>query len=429
LWNGRLSGRKPGGSAYELDVTISPMRDPSGQITNYSVIERDVTQEVKLQQHIHQVQKMEALGTLAGGIAHDFNNILMSMVVNTELALMDTPEGTMAQQVLRDVLKAARVGQALVKQITAYSRPAEREWHSVSITPIAKETLKLIAPSIPGNIKIQTDVEGSVRMARVNPAQIHQILVNLCNNAVYAMRETGGTLEVSLTDVEVGAEKAFLPLDLKPGPYLRLTVRDTGHGMDHAVQEKIFDPFFTTKRPGEGTGMGLAVVQGIVKGYKGAISVESQPGLGATFHVYLPSTPAHEAAPSPQVKVSHGKNERLLLVDDDESVLRGLKTALERIGYRVTATTRSPEALEIFRARPQDLDLVLTDQSMPNLTGMELAGEMLKIRPDLPVVLFTGFSEGVGEIEAKEAGIREFVQKPIHTAELAEVIRKVLDKK
>lgn len=412
------------------DWSLHPVKEADGQVSGLVLSLINVTEQVKLQQHNRKAEKMEALGTLAGGIAHDFNNILMSMVVNTELALMDTPEGTSAQQVLRDVLKAAQVGQALVKQIIAYSRPSEQEWwHPVAITPVVKETLKLIAPSVPGNIEIRTNVEGSVRMAKVNPAQIHQVLLNLCNNAVYAMRETGGILEVSLTDVEAGAEKASLPLDLRPGPYLRLTVRDTGHGMERAVQEKIFDPFFTTKRPGEGTGMGLAVVQGIVKGYKGAVFVESQPGQGATFQVYFPSTPAHEVAPSPAVKVSSGKNEGLLLVDDDESVLRGLKTALERIGYRVTATTRSPEALEIFRAHPQDFDLVLTDQSMPDRTGLELAGEMLKIRPDIPVILFTGFSEGVGEKEAKEAGIREFILKPIHTAEIAEVIRKVLDKK
>jgi len=426
IWEDHLIRKKKDGTSYELDVTISPVREQPGKIINYSIIERDVTHEAILERHLRQQQKIEALGTLAGGIAHDFNNILMPIIINTELSLYDTPEASPISQYLKTVLQAAQRGQELVKQIIAFSRQKEQERSPIRITPVIKETLKFLRTSLPQHIEISENFAVESGMIMADPTQIHQVLMNLCNNAVHAMRERGGVLEVSLADVEVDAHMLARHLDLKPGPYLKLVVSDTGHGMDQEILKRIFDPFFTTKKPGEGTGMGLAVVHGIVKRHEGAIITYSEPGKGATFHVFFPRIQGLVEQEQLTLDDIPMGDERILLVDDEEVQCRSGQHLLKRLGYTVTTTTDSLEALELFRAQPDAFNLVITDQSMPGLTGIQLAERLMQIRPDIPVILCTGFSEVVDGKEAKAMGIQEFMMKPFSARQLAETIRRIL---
>jgi CheY-like chemotaxis protein len=337
------------------------------------------------------------------------------------------PEGKPGRRNLEQVFKAGYRGKDLVKQIITFSRRSEQERRPMLLNPIVKEALKLLRASLPTTIDIRQNIETQSGMVLADPTQIHQVLMNLCSNAAYAMREEGGVLEVSLADVVFNPVDASLYPDLQPGPYLKLTVSDTGHGIDRAVMERIFDPFFTTKRPGEGTGMGLAVVHGIVKGYGGAIVVDSEPGKGSTFEVFLPRiegafhSEADSDAPMPT------GNERILLVDDEEDLVDMVQQMLERLGYSVVAKTNSLEALEVFKAQPEQFALVITDQTMPHMTGADLARELMCIRPDIPIILCTGFSEVISGEEAKALGIRDLVMKPFATREIAEITRHVLD--
>jgi PAS domain S-box-containing protein len=429
IWKDHFTREKKDGSSYELDVSISPVRDHAGKVINYSIIERDVTREAVLEQHLRQQQKMEALGTLAGGIAHDFNNILMPIIINTELSLYDTPQASPIKQYLNTALQAAQRGQELVKQITAFSRRREQERSPIKITPVVKETLKFLKTTAPQGIEIREHFAAESGMILADPTQIHQVLMNLCSNAVHAMRAKGGVLEVSLGDVEVDVYMFAKHRDLKPGPYLKLTVSDTGSGMDQETAKRIFDPFFTTKKPGEGTGMGLAVVHGIVKRHEGSIITDSEPGKGSTFHVYFPRIEGEPRAERAEPEAIPMGTERILFVDDEEAQARSGWHLLERLGYDVTTSTDSLEALETFRAQPDAFDLVITDQRMPGLTGMQLAAELMQIRSDISIILCTGFSEVVDGNKAKAGGIREFMMKPFSARQLAETIRRVLGKR
>jgi PAS domain S-box-containing protein len=405
-----------------------PLRNDRKEIMGAIIINLDITERKRTEKAVRQMQKMESLGTLAGGIAHDFNNILMPIVINTELALLDTPEDSSITNYLKVVQEAANRGKDLIKQIITFSRQKEQVKVPIEIGPVIKEALKFLRASIPKTIDIRENIEVAPSSVIADPTQIHQVLMNLCSNAAYAMREKGGVLELSLTPVEVDAEMVNRHLDLKPGPYLRLTVADTGQGMDKEVMEKIFDPFFTTKKPGEGTGMGLAVVHGIVKNHGGAITVYSEGGKGSTFNVFLPQIKSDlKTETAPLKPISTGK-ERILLVDDEEIQIRSVQPMLERLGYKVIGRTDVLEALEAFKEQPDAFDLVITDQTMPHLTGRDLAEELLRIRPDIPIILCTGFSEVIHEEEAKAMGIREFIMKPFSLNEMAGIIRKSLGK-
>jgi PAS domain S-box-containing protein len=431
MWSARMTNERKDRSLYEVEVTASPVRDDSGNVINYVAIHRDITLEVKLERELRQAQKMEAIGRLAGGIAHDFNNVLMGIIGYTEMALSKAPVGDPIRHYLQRVLDGGFRASDLVKQILTFSRQTEQERKLVDIAPTVSEGLKLLCSTLPSTIEIQQDIalapEEGVVLA--DPTQIHQVLMNLCANAAHAMRAKGGVLSVKLSAMEADAQLVSLYHELTEGPHVCLTVSDTGHGMDTAVMERIFDPYFTTKKIGEGTGMGLAVVQGIVKSWGGAISVSSEPDKGTTFNVFLPRI---EQGLLPEVEALVGPatgTERILFVDDEENLVDLGKEILESIGYHVSAKLTSFEALETFRAQPDAFDLVITDMTMPGLTGKDLAKELMALRPDIPIILCTGFSEIIDENQAKEAGIREFVMKPYVVSDFANVIRKVLDRR
>jgi PAS domain S-box-containing protein len=428
-WSGHLIRKRRGDDAsYDVELTITPVYDIAGTIAHYVSVERDVTREVKLERELRQSQKMEALGTLAGGIAHDFNNILMPITLNTELALRTTGEPAKTSENLRYVLDAAQRGRELVKQIIAFSRRKEQKREPVRIAPVIREALKLLKASLPATIEMRENTDDKPSdVVLADPTQIHQVLINLCTNAAHAMRKGGGVLNVSLASIEVDQNTASSHADLKPGPYLRMTVSDTGEGMNREIMERIFEPFFTTKERSEGTGMGLSVVHGIVRNHRGAITVYSELGRGSAFNIFFPRMEVSlERESISPLDIPTGE-ERILLVDDEEPVLRSERTMLESLGYKVIAVDKSNEALNLFRAHPSEFDLVITDQTMPIMTGSELTRKLMQLRRDIPIILCTGFSEAVDEHKARAEGIREFVMKPFTTKEMAESIRRVLD--
>jgi len=434
VWAGHLVNRRKDGTFYDTEVTSSPVLDSACNIISYVSIQRDITREVRLERELRQAHKMEAIGTLAGGIAHDFNNILMAIIGYTEMALYKTPEGTTpVRRDLEQVLKAGYRARDLVNQILTFSHQSDQERKVIDIVPPVKEALKLLRSSLPSTIEIRQDIaippEKGVILA--DPTQIHQVLMNLCTNAAHAMRDKGGILSVSLSSVETDADAYLVSRypDLKPGPYVRLTVGDSGHGVDPSILERIFDPYFTTKGPGEGTGMGLAVVQGIVNRHGGMITVNSEIGKGTSFHALFPRIEQEIVPEDMLAEALPTGSERILFIDDEKTLVDLGKGMLESLGYSVTIKTNSLEALETFLAEPDAFDLVITDVTMPAMTGIELAKELMAIRPDIPIILCTGFSELINEKQAKEMGIQEFVMKPFVIGKHAKTIRKVLERK
>lgn len=389
----------------------------------------DITERKRLEEQLRQAQKMEAIGTLAGGIAHDFNNILGIILGYIDLVLMGANKDSQQSLNLLEARMAARRAVDLVRQILAFSRRNEDQRRALQISPIMKECLKLLRSTLPSTIEIQQkiDVVADSDMVLADPTQIHQVLMNLCTNAGHAMRQKGGTLEVSLSDINFRPEDiADLP-ELMPGAYLKLTVKDTGHGIDPVTLGRVFEPYFTTKEQGEGTGLGLAMVHGIVKHYRGAITVHSELGKGATFDVFLPKIESEADDDLDDIPAIPRGDESILLVDDEEGLLKVTSKMLENLGYKVTSRTSSIEALEAFRARPDKFDLVMTDQTMPHMTGAEFTKEILIIRPDMPIILCTGFSEILTPEKAKALGVKKFVMKPLVLNQIAETIRQVLD--
>ncbi len=431
-WSGRFTaGKGRNGSSFEMEMSVSPLRDTDGRITNYVFVSRDVSHEERLERQLRQSQKMEALGTLAGGIAHDFNNILGAIISCTEFALEDAPEGSPTREDLEHVLKASYRGKNLIRQILTFSRRGEQERQPIQVGPLVKECLKFLRASLPASIEIRQNISAGGSMIMADPTQVHQIIMNLCTNAAHAMRERGGILDVGLSEAAIDPSLEFAG-EMGTSPCVKLSIGDTGHGMDPETLERIFDPFFTTKKRGEGTGLGLSVVHGIVTNHGGTIHVSSEKGKGTTFEIFLPLIERSGDVPDTGkgTEVPHG-TERVMFVDDEEDLVYAGDKMLRRLGYEPAAFQSSTEALEAFRADPDRFDLIITDQSMPHMTGTELAREVLSIRPRIPVILCSGFSpdsgESVARQEAEAIGIREVLMKPLGNVELAGVIRKILD--
>jgi PAS domain S-box-containing protein len=422
------------GAVFPVSLTTWVMKDSQGAVERLGAFVRDISEQDRaeaarkeLEGQLRQAQKMEAIGTLAGGIAHDFNNILFTIVGFTDLSLHDASDGETRWN-LTQVLNACDRAKNLVNQILAFSRQEAPERRPVDIVPIAKDALKFLRSTIPSTVELKQRIMGGNLTVLSDPTTIHQVLINLGTNAAHAMRTTGGVMEVCLESLEIPRDRGRnVPADLKPGPYIRMAVRDTGLGIDPAIMNRIFDPFFTTKAQGEGTGLGLSVVYGIIKSHGGSIAIESAVGRGSTFHVYLPRTPEAEREDDRKKAPASGGSEHILFVDDEVVLVDMGERMLNALGYRVTAVSNGAEALATFRENPGDFDLVITDMTMPGMTGAELSREILKIKPGFPIILCTGFSEIISEGEAKAMGIRRFLMKPVFLDTLAGEIRTVLD--
>lgn len=430
-----LSGQKvhyqswfnfPDSGQRYMDVAYYPFYDERNQIAGAVVNSRDITETKFLEDQLIQAQKMEAIGTLAGGIAHDFNNILSAIIGYTELSLPDLKNQPLLEGNLLKVLKAGERARDLAKQILTFSRQSEQEFIPIQIKPVARESLNLLRASIPKTIEIRKNINNDATVL-ADPTQIHQVIINLCTNASHAMLESGGVLEVSLTNVTLESDFIAQHPEINAGKYLRIEVSDTGCGMSKEIMDRAFNPFFTTKERGKGTGMGLSVVHGIVNSHGGAISVSSEPGKGSVFNVFLPVVENDKILAMDAEEPIPTGNERILFIDDEEILAEMCKEMLEQLGYDVTATTSSIEALETFRANADKYDLIITDMTMPLMTGEKLAKEIMNIRPDIPIVICTGYSELISEESARAMGIKEYAMKPLVKRDLARIIRKALE--
>ncbi|MFZ5763223.1 MAG: GAF domain-containing protein [Thermodesulfobacteriota bacterium] len=409
-----------------FEVTVFPMLT-DGVLQGFVHIAKDVTEQRLMEEHLRQVQKMEAMGTLAGGIAHDFNNILSPILGYAELAQTRLGANDPLAGDLRQIVKAANRAKELVQQILTFSRRAEHAKKPLQPQLLVKEALKLLRASLPSTIEIRQEIPVDCGTIMGDPTQLHQVVMNLCTNAFHAMRATGGVLAVRMARIEIGeSDLKVAALNLAAGPYVLLEVSDTGCGMDQETMARIFEPYFTTKAKGEGTGLGLSVVHGIVKAAGGHITVYSEPGQGTTFHVYLPAVEAAAPAAAVVHEALPEGAERVLVVDDEAEVGDLLRSMLEYLGYRVRVLASSQEALAVIEQAPDAIDLLITDMTMPAMTGLELAGRVLAIRPGLPIVLCTGFSELVSREKALGLGLREFLMKPVTMRDLAYAVRRAL---
>ncbi len=410
-------------------VSSVPLRD-GGRFLGAFAMFSDISEIKAIEKQMHQAQKLEAIGTLASGIAHDFNNILMAITGYTEESLREVSMEGPVYQKLQHVLQASQRAAHLVKQILTFSRKGEQERLPVRLSPLIEEGLNLLRATLPSTITMRSHLRAGTDVVLADATQMHQVMINLGTNAAHAMRETGGLLEVTLQEVVLDAEAAARYTNLSPGAYLQLRVRDTGHGMAQEVSERIFDPFYTTKKPGEGTGMGLAVVHGIIRAHGGDITVQSQPGAGSVFQVLLPCATERleAAAPPPSDEPSATGHERILLVDDEPNLANLGSRLLERFGYQVVPQSTSLSALEIFKAAPETFDLIITDHTMPAMTGVELARQIVEIRPDIPIILFTGIIEEIPLATVASWGIRRVLSKPMVLNDLARAVREVLDR-
>jgi PAS domain S-box-containing protein len=426
------------GSIVWVIGQVSPKKNGQGEITGYIGTLTDITdrklaeqERSRMENQLRELQKMESMGTLAGGIAHDFNNILTAIIGFAYTAKYKLRDDSPVNSLLDQVLSASDRARNLVNQILAFSSQSNQEMRPLQIQFVIKEIIKFLQASIPASIEIKQDIDHDCGPVMADPTQIHQVIMNLCTNAYQAMQEKGGVLAVSLSQVEITKDDEMVfNLSLAPGNYAKLGVSDTGHGLDRAIIDNVFDPYFTTKPRGKGTGLGLSIVHGIVKGIGGHVTVFSEPEKGSTFTIYLPliksSAESDEAKP---YETPPGGNERILFVDDEETIAQLGMQMLKGLGYRIKSLTSSKAALEEFQAQPENYDLVITDMDMPNMTGAELAQELLILKPDIPIILCTGYSELIDEAKAKAVGIREFLMKPTAIIDLANVVRKVLDKK
>jgi signal transduction histidine kinase/ActR/RegA family two-component response regulator len=415
------------GSLYTEETTITPVRGADGRITHFVAIKQDVTERRQLDSRLQQAQKMEAIGRLAGGIAHDFNNILAAMFGFTYLLEEETAANPAAQEEIKEILKAANRAKDLVQQILTFSQQREQKREIIWLDTVVKEAAKLLRASLPAQIKIDLKLMAEAPPVLADPTQIYQVTMNLATNAQHAMGSLPGTLTIHLGTFRPDGDFLQSHPDFQPIQYAQLTVADTGCGMDEKTQARIYEPFFTTKPVGQGTGLGLAVVHGIMQSQGGLITVDSRVGQGTTFKLYFPAQRAATVtAETAKEKVPRGQKQKILLVDDEVGVTLAFKRLLEELNYQVTCSNQALAAVELLRQSPAGIDLVITDLTMPEMNGLELARQIHALRPDLPIILTSGFASEFTEDDLRQAGICELLQKPVSRAALAEAAFRAL---
>jgi two-component system cell cycle sensor histidine kinase/response regulator CckA len=419
---------QPDGAVRWIHDRAFPVASATGEILRVVGTAEDITERRLLEEQFRQAQKMEAIGQLAGGVAHDFNNLLAAIQGNVHLALTDLPDGHPVRANLEEIRKAGDRGSRLVQQILTFSRQNPQERRVVVLGPVLQEAMGLLRAIVPSTVELVTTIDPGAPAVLADPTQIHQVIVNLCTNAWHALEDRAGRIEVRLESVTLDVNDAGRLAGLRPGHLARISVTDTGKGMDPATLERAFEPFFTTKQPGKGTGLGLAVVHGVMQAHDGTIAVRSQPGHGSTFELYFPATsepqPVAEAATSSPLR---GRGQRILFLDDEEPLVFLGVRMLERQGYRVSGFSNVEDALSAFREDPGSFDLVVTDMSMIGATGLEVAAEMLALRPEIPIVLSSGHVTDELREKARDLGIREVLYKPTTMAEFGAAIARLID--
>ena len=420
--------RKDGDLCF-CEMIVSLIKDSDGNKIGFRGLGRDITEKKRLEDQLIHAQKMESIGTLAGGIAHDFNNILHMILGNTELAMQNIPKSNAAWAKIDKIKSISLKASDIVNQLLRFSRKADQELKAINAVAVVKEAVKFLESTIPASIEIITRLPDTDIIIFADQVQIYQIILNLCTNASQAMEETGGILTISLQKVNIGKNETKLYPDLSVGDHFKIRIEDTGPGIPENITGKIFDPYFTTKGIGKGSGLGLAIVHGIVQSHNGTIHLESQMNKGTVFTILFPiieEHPAIEVKPSNQL--SSG-TESILFVDDEPDILDVSQKTLEYLGYRVEARLNPKEALDLFQSNPRDFDLVITDMTMPRMSGAVLSEKILKIQPDIPIIICTGHSSFINEQKAEEMGISAFVMKPVGMQKMAGIIREILDKK
>jgi len=430
VWRGRLVNRGKDGSFIEVDSTIAPIHDKQGNIRKYFSVHHDVTAQLNLERQVRQRHKMEAIGSLAGGIAHDFNNILSAIIGYIEMSRECVERESEVHEDLGEALKASYRAKDLVRQILTFSRQTESELKPLKLEIIVNESLKLMRATLSPSVEIITDIDPLSGSALADPTQISQVVMNLCANAAHAMKKDGGALRVGLRQVKLDQPLTAINQVLEPDHYILLTIADEGYGIDAVTLDRIFDPFFTTKEVGEGTGLGLAAVHGIVTSHGGAITVESEVGVGSCFSVYFPVAEGVGSAPTASVdSVDGGGDERIMLVDDEKALAEMFQRGLEKQGYQVTPFTSPEEAVAAFAQKPDSWDMVITDLAMPRMNGVALMEKILARQPNIPFVLLTGFGQEDMLARARKMGVTKQLLKPLSISSLAGAVREVIDAK